>query len=98
MVPLGKFNLIHDSPINDLNRTLLADIRADLDARGLDVPVYWGNRNWDPYLADVMEQTPEALTGAAPTVAAPSENEHEPTGTTALAGTVTTVPVSVTFW
>jgi len=44
------------SPINDINRALLADIRADLAAHGVDVPVYWGNRNWDPYLGDVVEQ------------------------------------------
>jgi ferrochelatase len=44
------------SPINDLNRALLAEIRAELAAAGLDLPVYWGNRNWDPYLRDAMEQ------------------------------------------
>jgi ferrochelatase len=44
------------SPINDLNRRLLADIRADLAAHGIDLPVYWGNRNWDPYLADTIAQ------------------------------------------
>lgn len=42
------------SPINDLNRGLLAGIRADLAAAGIELPVYWGNRNWDPYLADVL--------------------------------------------
>ncbi|HET7431562.1 MAG TPA: ferrochelatase [Nocardioides sp.] len=44
------------SPINDLNRTLLAAIRDDLAAHGIDLPVYWGNRNWDPYLTDVVAQ------------------------------------------
>src|SRR5688500_4859932 len=44
------------SPINDLNRDLLAGVRADLAAAGIDVPVYWGNRNWDPYLTDVLAQ------------------------------------------
>src|SRR3990170_8688685 len=34
------------SPINDQNRALLAALRADLAAAGLDLPVYWGNRNW----------------------------------------------------
>ncbi len=47
------------SPINDLNRTLLAAIRADLDAHGLDLPVYWGNRNWDPYLTDAVARMAE---------------------------------------
>lgn len=44
------------SPINDLNRELLASLRAELDTAGIDVPVYWGNRNWDPYLADTIRQ------------------------------------------
>ena len=44
------------SPINDLNRTLLAAIREDLAGHGIELPVYWGNRNWDPYLADVVAQ------------------------------------------
>ena len=38
------------SPINDQCRALLAAVRAELDARGLSTPLYWGNRNWDPYL------------------------------------------------
>jgi protoporphyrin/coproporphyrin ferrochelatase len=44
------------SPINDQNRALLAAIRADFARSGLDLPVYWGNRNWDPYLADAVRQ------------------------------------------
>ncbi|WZH53876.1 MAG: ferrochelatase [Nocardioides alkalitolerans] len=44
------------SPINDQNRALLAAIREDLAAAGIDLPVYWGNRNWDPYLDDVVTQ------------------------------------------
>jgi len=44
------------SPINDQNREFLAALRADLAEHGLDLPVYWGNRNWDPYLADTMAQ------------------------------------------
>lgn len=44
------------SPINDQNRALLAAIREDLLGNGIDVPVYWGNRNWDPYLADALRQ------------------------------------------
>jgi ferrochelatase len=44
------------SPINDLNRALLDAVRADLTAAGIDLPVYWGNRNWDPYLRDAVEQ------------------------------------------
>ena len=42
------------SPINDHNRALLAALRTELDARGIDLPVYWGNRNWAPYLDDTV--------------------------------------------
>ncbi len=42
------------SPINDQNRALLAALRAEFVARRIDVPVYWGNRNWAPYLTDVV--------------------------------------------
>jgi ferrochelatase len=44
------------SPINAQNRALLAAIRADLAADGIDLPVYWGNRNWRPLLTDVVRQ------------------------------------------
>jgi protoporphyrin/coproporphyrin ferrochelatase len=44
------------SPINELNRELVDAIRKDLAEQGLDLPVYWGNRNWDPYLRDTMRQ------------------------------------------
>ncbi|MBD8869631.1 ferrochelatase [Nocardioides donggukensis] len=44
------------SPINDQNRAFLAALREDLASNGVDLPVYWGNRNWDPYLADVLKQ------------------------------------------
>lgn len=44
------------SPINEQNRALLAAIRADFAANGLDLPVYWGNRNWTPYVSDAVEQ------------------------------------------
>jgi ferrochelatase len=39
------------SPINDQNRELVRELRAVLD-----VPVYWGNRNWHPLLADTVRQ------------------------------------------
>ena len=42
------------SPINDQNRALIAAIEKDLGDAGLDLPVYWGNRNWAPYLTDTM--------------------------------------------
>jgi ferrochelatase len=42
------------SPINQQCRELKTAIEADFAAHGLDVPVYWGNRNWTPYLADAV--------------------------------------------
>lgn len=44
------------SPINQQCRELLAAIREDFAANGVDLPVYWGNRNWDPMLADTVAQ------------------------------------------
>ena len=44
------------SPINDQNRALLAALREDLAATGLDLPVYWGNRNWHPFLAEALRE------------------------------------------
>jgi len=44
------------SPINDQNRALLAALREDFAAAGLELPIYWGNRNWDPYLTDTVRQ------------------------------------------
>lgn len=47
------------SPINDQCRALLAAIRAELADAGIDLPVYWGNRNWDPFLTDTLQQMAE---------------------------------------
>jgi ferrochelatase len=42
------------SPLNDQCRALRAALRAELVARGPALPVYWGNRNWHPLLADTV--------------------------------------------
>ncbi len=42
------------SPINDQNRALVAALRAELDARGEDIPVLWGNRNSAPFITDTL--------------------------------------------
>lgn len=42
------------SPINDHCRALLTAIESDLADHGLDLPVYWGNRNWHPMLTDTV--------------------------------------------
>lgn len=47
------------SPINGQNRALLAALVAELNAHGPQLPVYWGNRNWHPMLADAIAQMAE---------------------------------------
>ncbi|GAC1543328.1 MAG: ferrochelatase [Acidimicrobiales bacterium] len=44
------------SPINAANRALIAALETELAARGPHLPVYWGNRNWHPLLADTLRQ------------------------------------------
>jgi protoporphyrin/coproporphyrin ferrochelatase len=44
------------SPINQQCRDLLAAVEKEFAATGISLPVYWGNRNWQPYLADAMRQ------------------------------------------
>lgn len=45
------------SPINDQVRALIAALRDELDRTGrADLPIYWGNRNWHPYLTDTVQQ------------------------------------------
>ena len=44
------------SPINDHNRALIAAMKSELANHGLRLPIYWGNRNWHPMLADTLRQ------------------------------------------
>ena len=44
------------SPINEQCRELIAALRKELDGNGIDLPIYWGNRNWDPMLTDTMRE------------------------------------------
>ena len=44
------------SPINEQNRVLKAALETELASRGIDLPVLWGNRNWDPYLRDALTE------------------------------------------
>ncbi|KQZ11278.1 ferrochelatase [Agromyces sp. Root1464] len=48
------------SPINQQNRELKAALESELASRGIDLPVYWGNRNWDPYLNDALAEAKAA--------------------------------------
>ena len=44
------------SPINEQNRALIAALEQDFRAHGIDLPIYFGNRNWSPFLKDALEQ------------------------------------------
>jgi protoporphyrin/coproporphyrin ferrochelatase len=44
------------SPINQQCRDLAAAVEKDFAASGIALPVYWGNRNWDPFLADTVRE------------------------------------------
>ena len=44
------------SPINGHCRTLLSDLEAAFSASGIDLPLYWGNRNSAPFLDDTVAQ------------------------------------------
>ncbi|MGH7129121.1 MAG: ferrochelatase, partial [Planctomycetaceae bacterium] len=44
------------SPLNDQVRAWIAALRTELDAHGITLPIYWGNRNWHPLLADTLRQ------------------------------------------
>ncbi|MEC4016634.1 ferrochelatase [Streptomyces sp. H27-D2] len=55
---VGQHYFLFDgvSPINAQNRELLDALREDFAESGLELPVYWGNRNWAPYLTDVLRE------------------------------------------
>lgn len=42
------------SPINDQCRALLAALRTELDGRGVNLPIYWGNKHSEPWLNDTV--------------------------------------------
>jgi len=44
------------SPINQQTRELIAALEAELAERGPKLPIYWGNRNWHPMLADAVRR------------------------------------------
>jgi protoporphyrin/coproporphyrin ferrochelatase len=44
------------SPINDQCRALVSALRNELNRYGPNLPVYWGNRNWHPFLSDTLRQ------------------------------------------
>lgn len=44
------------SPINEQNRALKAALESELAGRGINLPIYWGNRNWHPFVNDTLKQ------------------------------------------
>jgi ferrochelatase len=44
------------SPINQQTRDLIAAVQAEMEQSGVRLPVYWGNRNWHPLLAETLEK------------------------------------------
>ena len=44
------------SPINDQCRELISALKAELSGHGILLPIYWGNRNWHPLLADTLRE------------------------------------------
>src|SRR5699024_6177846 len=44
------------SPISAHDRALRAALEGELAQRGIDLPLYWGNRNWHPFLNDALHQ------------------------------------------
>ena len=48
------------SPINAQVRDLIEALRPELRRHGISLPIFWGNRNWHPMLADTLR----AMAGA----------------------------------
>jgi protoporphyrin/coproporphyrin ferrochelatase len=44
------------SPINQQTRELITALQGELERHGPKLPVYWGNRNWHPMLAETLQQ------------------------------------------
>lgn len=53
------------SPINEQCRRLVSRLEQALAAGGADVPVYWGNRNWHPFLTDTVARMTDDGVGRA---------------------------------
>lgn len=43
------------SPINQQVRDLIQVLRPELIRRGIELPIFWGNRNWHPLLTETVE-------------------------------------------
>ena len=48
------------SPLNSQNRALIDALRIEFDLHGIDLPIYLGNRNWEPLLEDTLREMADA--------------------------------------
>ncbi len=48
------------SPINAQTREFIKALQHELDVHGPALPIYWGNRNWHPFLKDTLAQMANA--------------------------------------
>ena len=44
------------SPINEQNRKLIAALKELFEKENFNLPIYFGNRNWHPFLTDTMRE------------------------------------------
>ena len=44
------------SPINGQNRDLIQAVKMELEDQQIQLPIYWGNRNWHPMLEDTLQE------------------------------------------
>lgn len=44
------------SPLNEQNQALIKKLKKSLAEINLDLPVYWGNRNWNPFLSKAIAE------------------------------------------
>ena len=60
------------SPLNAQVRELIGALRSKLDRQDIALPIFWGNRNWHPWLADsVRKMTDDGVNRALAFVLAP---------------------------
>ncbi|APT82646.1 ferrochelatase [Corynebacterium ammoniagenes] len=61
LVEVGEhyFHFNGKSPLNELNLEIIDHVEKELKSRGIDMPVYFGNRNWHPLAKDTAEQMVE---------------------------------------
>ncbi len=48
------------SPINEQIRELIEALKLEFEENEVSLPIYWGNRNWHPMLADTMREMADA--------------------------------------